>query len=294
MSAYLVRARSASLDRELSGVVEDTLFANQRFDEGELAGVHFQHCTFANVSFKRANVRECHFSNCVFEACYFRETKLIDCNFPASRFIDCEFPKPTVYGCSFRTTRFRRTLIPFEIMEPNLPGEPNLCRDLCENLATEAVGIGRARAARNYRLRAITEHQEALRRGYRWTDEYSKQHYPELQRVTAFFRLVGSKLAGVLWGHGERIRRLLANLAILGLAIGPGLLYLVRDHLHHSQPLDYGDYVALTFASLLNNSGASSITATGVGLAVVLALTASGLLFLGLLVTYLFRAVTSH
>lgn len=292
MSVYLTRAKTDKLAPGLTGPVDDTLFVDQRYDEGELAGAWFQHCTFANVSFKEAKLRDCHFSNCVFEGCYLRGTEIIDCHFPASRFIDCEFPKPKVYGGNFRKTRFRRSLITFEIMEPNLPGEPNLCRDLCENLAAEASALGQEREAREYRLRAIEEHQEALRRGYRWSDEYSRSHYPDLQRVIAFLKLGWSKANGFLWGHGERMQRLLVNLAVLGVGVGPGVLYLARDHLHDGDSLSYGDYVGLTFASLLNNSDAAGIETTGIGLAIVLALTASGLLFLGLLVTYLFRAVT--
>ena len=88
------------------------------------------------------------------------------------------------------------------------------------------------------------------------------------------------------------MRRLLLNLAVIGVGVGPGLLYLARYHLHGSGALNYGDYVGLTFASLLNNSSVSNIRATGIALVIVLGLTASGLLFLGLLVTYLFRAVT--
>jgi len=70
------------------------------------------------------------------------------------------------------------------------------------------------------------------------------------------------------------------------------LFYLARNHLHDSGALNYGNYVGLTWASLLNNSSASNVKATGSALAIELGLTASGLLFLGLFVTYLFRAVT--
>ncbi len=292
MSVYLARTHTRTLDQSVTDLADDTLFVDQRFDRGELTGTRFQYCTFANVSFKNATLTECHFSGCVFEGCYFRGTTLAECQFPATRFIDCEFSKPTIYGCSFRTTRFTRSFIDFERLEPSLPGEPNLCRDLCEDLALAASALGHGRKARQYRLRAIKEREEALRRGYRWTDEYSRSHYPEFQRVTAFFKLSWSRANGLLWGHGERMSRLLLNLTLLGVGIGPGLFYWARNHLHDSHALNYGDYVGLTWASLLNNSSASNIKATGTALAIELGLTASGLLFLGLLVTYLFRAVT--
>jgi hypothetical protein len=110
--------------------------------------------------------------------------------------------------------------------------------------------------------------------------------------VTAFLGLSGSRLNGWIWGHGEYVSRLLLNLTAIAFVLGPILLYLFRDHLHDTDPIGFGDCIGLSVASVLNSSGSSGISATGIGLAVVLMLTASGLLFLGLFVTYVFRAVT--
>ena len=291
MSAYLIREATRSLSPG-GGEWNDTAFVNQRFDGQKLVAGRFAHCTFANVSFLEADLRDCYFTNCVFERCYFRRTKIHSCHFPASRFVGCEFVKPQVHGCDFRNARFERSVLSFAAMEPNLPGEPNLCRDLCNNLAIEAGSSGFERDARRYRLEAIRMHEEALRRGYRWSDDYSKSHYPEFQRVSAFIRLTGSRLNGAIWGHGEYLSRLLGNLLLLAFVIGPVLLVLARSHLHGDHPIGFGDCVALSVASVLNSSGTAGVDATGIALVIVLALTASGLVFLGLFVTYLFRAVT--
>jgi hypothetical protein len=128
--------------------------------------------------------------------------------------------------------------------------------------------------------------------GYRWADDYSKDHYPELERVAAFVRLCGSRLNGWLWGHGEYLSRLVLNVLILGVLIGPILLYLAREHLHAYGSVSLGDCIALSIASVVNTPASSGVSATGIGLAIVLCLTALGLVFLGLFVTYLFRAVT--
>ena len=289
MSAYLIRAKAGVLAPDM-GKVEDALFSNQRFDSEKLSDAHFHQCTFANVSFKSAELTACHFSACVFEGCYFRGTKLKECDFPASRFVNCEFPKVQIFSSGFSTTRFRDSALDFDLLEASLPGAANLRRDLCQNLATEAAALGREREARSYRLCAIEAEEEALRRGYRWSDDYSRTHFPEWERPKAFLKLCISRIGGWLWGHGEYIRRLLANLALIAIVIGPALLYLFREHLHGGNSL--GDCLALSIASVLNNSGASGVEATGVALAIVLTLSALGLLFLGLFVTYVFRAVT--
>ena len=291
MSIYLTRTKAGVLTAGLAGG-SDTAFVNQRFNGGSLVGARFEHCTFANVSFLRAEMRDCHFSNCVFEGCYFREAELTECHFPASRFIGCEFPKARIYACGFQYARFDRTVPRFVIMEPNLPGQPNLGRDLCTNLAVEASAVGLEREARRYRLEAIRMHEEALRRGYRWSDDYSRDHYPEFQRVTAFFLVCGSRINGWVWGHGEYVSRLLVTIAVVAFLVGPVLLYAAGSHLHATESIGVGDYVALSVASVLNTAGSAGIRATGIGLAVVLALTGIGLVFLGLFVTYVFRAVT--
>lgn len=290
MSVYLERAERRDLEPRLT-VVKDALFADQRFDAKTLSGARFFQCTFANVSFKDARLFNCQFSGCVFEGCYFRETQLTECYFPASRFVSCEFPKVRIFSCGFGKARFQRSAPEFARIEGSLPGEHNLCRDVCQNIAVEASILGQEREARRYRLRAIEEHEKALRNGYRWSDDYSRSHYPtDLERLKAFLELCLSKISGWLWGHGEYISRLLASLATLAFLVGPVLLYLARSHLHGGNSAS--DCIALSVASVLNDSGSSGISTSGVALWISLALSASGLLFLGLFVTYLFRAVT--
>ena len=291
MSVYLARTNSATLTPGL-GCVTDTAFVNQRFDRQKLSGARFEHCTFANVSFLGAELADCHFLNCIFEGCYFRKTKLMDCHLPASWFIDCEFDKPVLFACGFQYTRFRRSAPRFNVIESSLPGEPNLCRELCDNLAAESSLLGHEHEARQFRLRAIREREEELRRGYRWTDDYSQSHYPEFERIRAFLDLCASRLNGWLWGHGEYFTRLLSNVVALAVLIGPVLLYLARSHLHTNGAVGFGDCVALSIASVLNTPATSGVSATGIGIWIVLTLTALGLIFLGLFVTYIFRAVT--
>lgn len=288
MSVYLIRAER----RELTGSTsdsDDVLFIDQRFEGKELRGVSFRQCTFANVSFKGSRLIDCHFSACVFEGCYFRGAKLKECHFPASRFIACEFTKANVYACGLGTTRFQRTAPRFSILEASLPGEANLRRDLCQNLASEAAAFGFERDARRYRLESIRANEQALWRGFLWADAYSENHYPGFERLMALIAYLFSRLNGALWGHGEYIRRLLGNLAVV-IATGTILLFLLKQHLEG--PSSIWDCLALAVASVLNNTGAVKTQATDGATVVVLALSASGLLFLGLFVTYMFRAVT--
>lgn len=289
MSVYTVREQTSSLEPS-PGEGSDTLFINQRFEGKVLRGATFTQCTFANISFKDTRLIDCQFSACVFENCYFRKATLQECNFPASRFIDCELPKTRIHSCSLGTTRFQGTAPKYAVLEQSLPGEPNLCRDLCRNIATEASALGYERDARRYRLRSIEEHEKALKRGFLWSDQYSRDHYPELERFRALGAYVLSRASGSLWGNGELIRRLLLNLFGVAILLGPLLLYLARDHLHGADT--YWDCLALSVACVLNATEITATSATGIAVPITLFLSATGLLFLGLFITYLFQAVT--
>jgi Pentapeptide repeats (9 copies) len=271
----------------------DTLFVNQRFEDKALAGTRFSHCTFANISFKGATLRDCHFSGCVFEGCYFRGTTIRETHFPATRFIDCEFVKPVISDSGFGYTRFVGGAIPFRSLDGSLPGRSNVCRVLTAELAVQAAALGWDRDAREYRLKSIEMSEDALWRGVRWADDYSQRHYPtDFQRVAALGRWTLSKTSGLLWGYGESIGRLLFNLVLVAGVIWPLLLLLARDHLHADGGVGVGDYWALSVASILNSSASVGTSATGVALALVLVENVIGLLFLGLFVAYVFRAIT--
>ena len=149
--------------------------------------------------------------------------------------------------------------------------------------------------ARRYRLRSIEEAELTLSRGWRWKDEYAETHFrTEVERARAWLQLAASRLNGIIWGHGERIRRLLGSLLVVAGLVGPLLLYVVRDHLHPhpGQELATLDYWTLSVASVVNSPGVARIEVTGIAQWIVLGESALGLLFMGLFVTYVFRAVT--
>jgi hypothetical protein len=290
LSVYALRKHAASLDECRDGA-EDTLFINERFDGQGLTDATFKHCTFANVSFKRATLKGCRFTDCVFEGCYLRETTIDGCSFPASRFIDCIVARPQVRVSDFRYTRFRRTVLPFGELHSNLPSEHNLREELSANLALEAERLGDGRAARLYRLEAIKAYEENLKAGAKWESTYYRTHFPGMERVLAAGRWALSRGNGILWGHGERGRVLLLNLVLVAFVIGPVLLWFFAedDLTQDGGPLSVSEYLLLSSASVLNQSDATGVDASGWGQALVLGESAFGLLVLGLFVAYVYR-----
>ena len=226
-AAYLVGRKRVVFPLQNEEAV-DALFAGDRLDGVTLEGRTFNHCTFANVSFKEAKLRGSHFDDCAFVNCYFRRTQLVNCSFVGAKFIACDFPKPTVQSSDFRYSRFEQCAISFDEMEHSLPREPNLREDLAVGLAIASEQLGFTSQARRYRLAAIDARENHLYAAIVAKSNWYKDHYQGTRRLEAFLRWLGSRLNGLLWGHGERWLVLLRNLGILSLVLFPAALWWYR------------------------------------------------------------------
>jgi hypothetical protein len=287
MSVYVVRSETGRLP-ELTGGATDTLFVNERFDAETLPSGTYEHCTFANISFKDATFEDTAFIACVFESCYFRGTVLARCRFPASRFIDCEFIKPTIKVSDFSYARFIRCAPPFRELSVCLPGPANLRAELTANLAIECEFIGQTGDARHFRIAARKARERDLRGAAFHESEYYKTHYDAFGRLAAAQRLVLSRLNRTLWGYGERATVLLRNLALLVVLVFPVLFLLAgADVARGPAAASYWDCLLLSIASLVNASGVTGLTVTGIARVWILAETGVGLVVLGLYVSYL-------
>lgn len=272
---------------------EDRLFQNQRFEGAALEMVQFKSCTFSNVSFKSTAFRDCRFTDCIFEACYFRETHFVDSHFSSSRFIDCEFVKPHIMNCDFGYTRYTRTLIPFASLQSSLPGSPNIGRELAHRLAVQATHLGSDGDARAYRLTAIDLREQELWRAFRGSDTYFRSHYPgTLDRIGALLGFAFSKVNGALWGYGEAIGRLVINMLLIVVVIFPLVYLALEGQLRRAGGLRSIDAWSLSITSFLNSPSGTGVSATGLATVATEVETATGLLFFGLFVAYLFRSVT--
>lgn len=291
-AAFLVGREPATLP-PTDPTTQDRLFAAQRIDGTGIDGRRFHHCTFANVSFKEVTLRNCEFLNCAFLNCYFRKAQIVNTSFVGSRFYDCDFPKASIQSCDFKYAQFQGCIIPKNEMDHNLPGEPNLKEELAAELAHSAETLGQTKEARAYRLVAIEAHQEDLYSAFRGSSTWYRSHYRGASRVGALLRLLGSKINGQLWGHGERVGVLLRNLVALTFLIFPALLYWLRDGLSTGDGTPpISELFWLSITTMLPMGGPGSILAESWSARIVLAFeTFTGLVVAGLLVTLLFRSV---
>ncbi len=199
----------------------------------------------------------------------------------------------SIQSCDFRYAKFRTCFIPKSEIEHSLPREPNLRGEIANDLAQAADDVGQVGEARAYRLVAIAARQEDLSCAVRGSSSWYKDHYRGVARIGPAVRLVGSKINGYLWGHGEKVGVLLLNLAVLTFVIFPLLLLGFRDGLTSSSGAPtIPQLLWLSITTMLPMSGQGTVLAVHWGARIVLAVeTLLGLVIAGLLVTLLFRRV---
>lgn len=288
--AYLV-GRNPGTWPNATAAASDMLFAATRKDGETLEGMDFEHCTFANVSFKEVVLRQCRFTDCAFLSCYFRKCEMVGAAFIGCKFVGCDFSKVIVQSCDFRYGHFDGCSIPFAEMEHSLPREPNLREELARTLAISSDALGLDADGRRYRLSAIQAREEHLRAAILGSSDWYQRHYSGLRKLEALIQFIASRLNGLVWGHGEKWSVLVRNLLVLAFVVFPAALWFARDELQqHSGPLDVGDLIWLSVATIIPVDGVISVTPTAwVSRTILTSEAFVGIVAAGLLVTQLVR-----
>jgi uncharacterized protein YjbI with pentapeptide repeats len=100
--------REERLDVEIESDVTDSVFVREYWKRVSARGR-----TFKNTSFKFTVFESCYFHNCTFD----------HCNFVGTSFTDGNLRGSTFEGCSFKYARFTRSIVPYDVLERNLPSE---------------------------------------------------------------------------------------------------------------------------------------------------------------------------
>lgn len=182
-------------------------------------GSDFRHAILDDVSGKKGEFVGKDFSYCVFTRAYFHEAKFRDCKFVGARFTDCNFRNADIVGCDFRYADFTGTRIDTKEILNNLPGEPNIRRELLQILRKNSASMGDVRSGRQFVLMEIAAEKEHLRRAWRQEEPYYKKKYAGFKSLSKILlKRSFLWLDGFLWGHGERLWRMLISVPLLILA----------------------------------------------------------------------------
>jgi len=200
-----------------------THIVRQKLSRSRHEGKDFRNIRIDDLNAANAEFISCDFSYCIFERAYFHSAKFENCKFTGSRFYDCNFRAANLYLCDLRYATFHRTIVEAKELLATLPQEPNLRRDILQNLRANAVEVGDFRSQRLYVLEEVKAKSDHLSRALWISESYYKRKYGTISaRAKAGLELLGLRLSGFVWGHGERAWRILFSgivwLAILSVA----------------------------------------------------------------------------
>lgn len=184
------------------------VFSDMIKDDLRVENVSLQACQFVRLGAKKATFSNCSLTQCLFEDTYLRMAKFQNVQLVGSTFRHCNLEKASFRGCDIRYCRFEATLLDRNEIIGCLPIEPNLKRATARNLRKNFELLGdKASADIFLNIEIAAEEQELLGAFWRRT-EYYRSHYTPTDQFLAGLKYLLSKLSGVVWGYGHRVRRL--------------------------------------------------------------------------------------
>lgn len=239
---------------------------------------------FSNFDFRYAELTDCYFHGATFEKCDFTGAKVRRCNFRTASFQDCTFDYFTIED----------TPLDYKQVVKNLPDRPNVAQEILHALRRNAVTLGEQKAVRYLTLLEVDQEREHLRRAFNGQGGYYRNKYGTvLAKINLKARSFGLWTSAVLWGHGEKVSRLIFSslICILALSSISVLLDVLRGR--DLSAIDAGSQLLsyLRF-NLLDLVGATPKNSSGQSTWVGAAVAVSRVVFGGMFVTYLFRSVS--
>lgn len=272
------------------------LFSDTVQDDLKVSGAVLRTCRFVRIGAKKAKFNSCSLTQCQFEDSYLRKADFTDVDLTGSTFRNCNLEKATFKGCILRYCTFQSTHLDRDEIIGCLPVEPNLRRDLARNLRRNFEELGDKVAADVFLNLEIDAHEQELLGGFRRKTDYYKTHYTGVDQAVAGLKLLGSKLSGITWGYGHRVRRLLISYLTLTLFLSIVTYFIglefTEGTTESARALGFWESVYCTFAGTLGLGTAPLIPSSAVAKALQVGEGFVGTLFLALLAAAAYRRIS--
>ncbi|MEQ5796266.1 pentapeptide repeat-containing protein [Paracoccus sp. NFXS7] len=271
---------------EIKKFVDCSISHSERrdFRHALLSRVSGKGATLSNFDFRYAELTDCYFHGAKFDKCDFTGVKIRRCNFRTATFEDCTFDYITI----------EETPVDYKQVVKNLPDRPNVAQEILHALRRNAVTQGEQKAVRELTLLEVDQEREHLRRALKGRGEYYRKKYGTLsQKLKLRARAIGLWLSHYVWGHGEKISRLLTTCLISVLLLS--LISVTADAFSNPglSVLDAGSvlmsYVTGNFIDLL---GVDSDILPARPVSVTATVAVMRIIFGGMFAAYIFRAIS--
>lgn len=254
---------------------DDFEISNRKLRFAKFQRLHMKNGNFVGIDFTHSRFHDCYFRHVTFTRCDFTGARFNGCNFPHAKFVECKLPYST----------WTRTQVDVAELLANLPHEwPNVSRDLCNNLRTNAIEVGNGYDARRLLFEAMSFHREQLKQQVLQKRSWYQKRYGLVDRILGVLRLAASWIERYVWGYGETPWLVITwgVAAILGF----GVYYWSAVLPDRSSFADAVELSALAFIGAADNSGVASSSS------VIVIEGTLGLLFLGLLAAVVYRWIS--
>jgi hypothetical protein len=189
-----------------------------RIEQAQLDGAILNHvnlrwATFRDVGLKSTQFIECNLSHAALFECYFRRTLFKKCDIVSAKFERSEFSHASIEDCRLDFASFRECEITLQTVSFRADTHPHVLARVCRNLKLNAMSMGHFADAgeltymeKNYERYDLHHHA------------FGRQHETIGSRVGAMHAWLMSGFLNLLWGYGEKPRR-------ITLAMAAGILF---------------------------------------------------------------------
>lgn len=251
----------------------------------------FRHAELVYVSGKEGAFEGFDFSYAVMTDCYFHNATFMNCKFTGSRMYRCNFRGAKFINCDFRYIDMDETRISTEQMLGNMPDFPNIAREIAQVMRRNATSLGDVASSRKFMIFELEQRQEHIRRALRGQGDYYKEKYDTWRkRLRLRWHGLMLKADKFLWGHGEKVWRIFLSIGslLLFLSIISSAMWVYEN------PDSSAKAVWETFLATLKYFTSFFLavdveTTIERSWTIELVLAASRLLFVGVLISALFR-----
>lgn len=229
-------------------VFNNKLFLNDGMDNSfEYKNISFERCTFSKISFKDVKMKNIEYRHCVFIECYFKNTVFNKIDFNNSIFIKCYFNNMNIIDTSFFYTEWENTFIKFEEIVDSLPKIHNYRSRLCRTMASNCLNDGNVQEYKKYFFEVKRASEEKYKEIILRRKPYYKREYDLYDSFKHIFKLIFSKLNGLVWGYGEKIQNIFFSSCFIIIVFS--LLYLFNPQI---SSLKSNNYISALYVSICN------------------------------------------
>jgi len=179
-----------------------------QLDDAVIRHANLRWSSFRDVGLKGTRFVECNLSHAAFNECYFRRTLFNKCDIVNARFERSEFSHASIDDCRLDFASFRECEITLQTVRFREDADPHVQARVCRNLKLNAMSMGHFADAGE-----LTFMEKTYERHELYRHAFGRQHETLGGRVEALRAWLMSVLLDLLWGYGEKPRRITLAMA---------------------------------------------------------------------------------